>query len=91
MIVRKLSEFSNDRYELLLLLYNNQITIQDDTYVSLSQQEMSKMLGFSKLKVNKLMKELKELDCVEQFKNIKGKYMITEIGKKVIALMNTEI
>lgn len=87
----KISEFSNDRHKLLLLLYNNQITVQENTYVSLSQQEMSKMLGFSKFKVNKLMKELRELGCVSQFNNIKGKYVVTETGKKIIELINTEV
>ena len=87
----KLSEFSNDRHKLLLLLYNNQITVQEDTYVSLSQQEMSKMLEFSKFKVNKLMKELRELNCVAPFNNIKGKYIVTETGKRIVELISIEV
>ena len=50
--------FSNDRYSILKLLSENQVTIKESSYVTLSQQEIADMAHFSKLKTNKLLNEL---------------------------------
>lgn len=44
--------FSNDRYDILKLLCDNQIKVKDDFYVPLSQQEIADIAHFSKLKTN---------------------------------------
>lgn len=86
-----LEEFANDKYKLLSFLYDNQIQVKEDTYIPLSQQEISVMINFSKFKVNKLINELKENGCVVPYKNIKGKYAITDKGYEVISVMKGEI
>lgn len=75
--------FSNDRYKALKLLFENQVKIKDDIYVSLSQQEIADMLHFSKFKTNKIIHELIDNDYVLFFNGKRGKYAITNKGYKV--------
>ena len=88
----KLTYFLNNRYELLKLLYDNQLEVKGDTYISLSQQEIADIAHFSKLKTNKIINELKDLDFVVPYRNIRGKYALTERALHLIQLINiTEI
>lgn len=84
--------FTNDRYGLLKLLYDQQICIKDESYVSLSQQEIADLLHYSKLKTNKILNELKDLEFVTPFRNTRGKYALTDKANKLIQLIeNTRI
>lgn len=84
--------FANDRYALLKILYDKQIRIKDGSYTSLSQQEMADLLHFSKLKTNKILNELKDLEFVEIYKNTRGKYALTERAIETIQIIeNTEV
>lgn len=76
--------FSNDRYSILKLLSENQVTIKESSYVTLSQQEIADMAHFSKLKTNKLLNELIQDGYVGLFNGKRGKYMLTEKGLKVL-------
>ena len=78
-----LIDFTNDKYKLLKFLYDNQIEIKNNKYIALSQQEIADSLHFSKNKTNKIMQELKK----DNFNNTKGKYIITDKGNKVIAVI----
>lgn len=79
--------FSNDRYKVLMLLRDNQIKVKDDTYISLSQQEMADMLHFAKVKTNKILKELQENGYVSCYKGTRGKYCITDKGYTALKLI----
>lgn len=83
-IKMNLELFANDRYKVLKILSENQITIKEESYVPLSQQEIADLVHFSKLKTNKIMNELKDYGCVVPFQGKKGKYALTEIGLKVV-------
>lgn len=84
--------FTNDKYALLKLLYDKQFRIKDMSYTSLSQQEMADMLHYSKLKTNKILNELKDLEFVEIYKNTRGKYALTERAIEIIRIIeNTKI
>lgn len=50
--------FTNDRYKLLKLLWDNQVKIKNNFYVSLSQQELADIAHISKLKTNMIISEL---------------------------------
>ena len=76
--------FSNDRYSILKLLSENQVTIKESSYVTLSQQEIADMAHFSKLKTNKLLNELIQDGYVGLFNGKRGKYMLTEKGLKAL-------
>lgn len=84
--------FANERFEILILLKENQVKIKDEEYVPLSQQEIADMAHFSKLKTNKILNELIDLEYVVPYMNKRGKYSLTERGNKLIDLFkNTDI
>lgn len=83
--------FANDRYTILKLLKENQIKIKEDSYASLSQQEIADLAHFSKVKTNRIINELIDLECVIPFQNKRGKYSITEKGLKLVKLFETTI
>lgn len=86
-----LEQFINDKYKLLLFLSDKQIDIAGNKYISLSQQEIADGVGFSKLKTNTLIKELRELGCLTTFQGKNGKYQITKKGSIVLSIvMNCE-
>ena len=82
-----LVNFTNDKYKLLKFLYDNQIEIKNNKYITLSQQEIADSLHFSKNKTNKIMQELKKDNCIDIFKNTKGKYIVSDKGNKIISII----
>ena len=83
-----LEYFGNDNYKVLKFLYDNQIQVKDKYYIILSQQEIADMVQFSKLKTNGIMQELREKGFIANYENKRRKYIITDIGYKVIELMS---
>ena len=90
-----LEYFANDNYKVLKFLYDNQIQVKDKYYIVLSQQEIADMVqfsklktNFSKLKTNGTLQELREKGFIDNYENKRRKYVITDIGYKVIELIN---
>lgn len=83
-----LEYFANDNYKVLKFLYDNQIQVKDKHYIVLSQQEIADMVQFSKLKTNGIIQDLREKGFIDNYENKRRKYVITDIGYKVIELMN---
>ena len=79
--------FGNDYYKVLSFLYDNQIQVKEEKYVILSQQELADIVQFSKMKTNGILKELRKNGFIDDFENKRRKYVITDIGYKVIKLM----
>lgn len=86
-----LEYFGNDNYKVLKFLYDNQIQVKDKYYIVLSQQEIADMVQFSKLKTNGIMQDLREKGFIDNYENKRRKYVITDIGYKVIELMKLEL
>ena len=87
-----LNFFINNRYEILRLLCDNQVSIKDEQYINLSQQEIADMAHYSKLKTNKILNELMDMGYVNLYKNKRGKYVITEKAVKIIEIIeNTNV
>ena len=82
-----LVDFTNDKYKILKFLYDNQIQVKNDKYIALSQQEIADMTHFSKNKTNKIIQELRKNGFIDSFNNIKGKYIITKNGNKIIEIV----
>ena len=82
-----LVQFTNDKYKTLKCLFDNQIKVKNIKYIVLSQQELADILHFSKNKTNKIIQELKKNNFIDSYNNIKGKYVITENGNKVIGVI----
>lgn len=79
--------FGNDYYKVLSFLYDNQIQVKEEKYVILSQQELADIVQFSKMKTNGILKELRKNGFIDNFESKRRKYVITDIGYKVIKLM----
>ena len=86
-----LEYFGNDNYKVLKFLYDNQIQVKDKYYIVLSQQEIADMVQFSKLKTNGIIQDLREKGFIDNYENKRRKYVITDIGYKVIELMKLEL
>lgn len=85
----KLEYFGNDNYKVLKFLYDIQIPIEntEEKYIYLSQQEIANIIHFSKTKINAIMQDLKRKGFIDNYNKKRGKYIITDIGKQVIELM----
>lgn len=85
MFVNKtINNFTNNKYKLLNLMLKNQIVVNNDEYVPLSQDEIIKELHISKQSLNGLLKELISLNCIINYKQKYGKYAVTQKGKEII-------
>ena len=76
--------FVNDRYHILKILYENQVTIGDNVFTPITQEELATMTKWSKAKVNKVLNELIDNGYVTVFSGSKGRYQITESGLVVM-------
>lgn len=68
--------FVNDKYKVLVCMAKCQILVGNSLVVKLSQQEMADALGFTKAKVNQIVKGLKENGYIRQL-SPRGKYVLT--------------
>lgn len=75
----------NDSYRLLELLYNNQVNILNETFCPLTQEEMAKELGVTRVTINTNLKKLKEIGLIENYKN--KKYKLTQKGSKCVKII----
>lgn len=70
--------FANDTFKLLRSLKENQVEVKGAYYIKLSQQEIDDINKMSKLKINKLLRDLIGGDFIYHYQNKRGKYEITE-------------
>lgn len=78
--------FANDRYKVLKLLRDSELSIKGNLYVSLSQQEIADLAHFSKMKINKILNELIKEGYVILYNNKRGKYSVTDKGYLILDL-----
>lgn len=76
--------FVNDRYHILKVLYENQVTIGENVFTPITQEELATMTKCSKAKVNKVLNELIDNGYVTVFSGSKGRYQITNNGMGII-------
>ena len=50
--------FMNDKYKVLECMAQRQIVVNNEAVIKLSQQEIADTLGFTKTKVNSIVREL---------------------------------
>lgn len=81
--------FVNDKFKVLECMEQRQIQVNDESIVKLSQQEIADILGFTKTKVNNIVRELKENGYLNQLSS-RGKYMLTDIANEEINKMKNE-
>lgn len=81
--------FVNDKYRVLECMAKRQIAVNGENVVKLSQQEIADILGFTKTKVNTIIRELKEHGYITQI-NVRGKYSLTEKANSEIQKMQSK-
>lgn len=80
-IKQELESLISDNYKVLSLLYDNQITIDGETYCNLTQIEMSNMLNITRMTLSKKLKELKDNNLIIFEKQ---KYILTNRSIQII-------
>ena len=81
--------FVNDKFKVLECMEQRQIQVNDESIVKLSQQEIADILGFTKTKVNNIVRELKGNGYLTQLSS-RGKYILTDIANEEINKMKNE-
>ena len=81
--------FVNDKYKVLDCMAKRQISVQDDVIVKLSQQEIADILGFTKVKVNSIIGDLKDNGYLIQL-SARGKYSLTEKANVELTKMGSQ-
>ena len=79
----------NDRYRVVECMAQRQILVNENLVVKLSQQEMAEILGFTKTKVNNILRELKDNGYIIQL-SARGKYSLTEKANSELMKMGSQ-
>ena len=72
----------SDYYKVLLVLYDNCTTFKGETYCPLSQEEIAKELGVTRLTASNLLKKLKDFGYISF--DMPRKYVITKKAKNIV-------
>lgn len=83
-VIKDADMFLNDNYLVLMVLYNNQQKINNHFFTAITQQEIGESLDFSLMKVNTIMKKLKESGYITVYKNSRGRYQLTDKADTLI-------
>lgn len=81
--------FVNDKYKVLECMAQRQIPVNNEYVIKLSQQEIADILGFTKTKVNNIIRELIQYGYLTQV-NTRGKYALTEKANSEIEKMRSK-
>lgn len=82
----KLQYFTNDNFRTLSYLYDIRT---NNNKAHVTQQEIADALGVSRIKVNKIIGELKNTEYIEQDGNHLGRYVLTDKAISVIETFRT--
>lgn len=83
-VIKDADMFLNDNYLVLMVLYNNQQKINNHIFTAITQQEIGESLDFSLMKVNAIMKKLKESGYITAYRNARGRYQLTDKADTLI-------
>lgn len=61
----KINDFVNDNFIILKTMYDNQVTVLNETQIPLSQIQIADALGYSKNKVYSVFKKLQQEGYIE--------------------------
>lgn len=81
--------FVNDKYIVLECMAQRQISVNDEVIIKLSQQEIADILGFTKTKVNGIVRALKQNGYLTQLSS-RGKYALTDAANAELKKMQSE-
>ena len=77
-----LNFFSNDYFKLLLILKQHELKVNDERLILLRQEDLGKMMSYSRQTISKLLKELKNEEFI--YEKGKNKLVITDKGQTAL-------
>lgn len=77
------NEIFSNYYKVLEILYENQVTINDITFVPMNQADIGKAIGCDRTTINPIIKRLKDNEMLIK-ESGRGKYQLTEKAIKTI-------
>lgn len=84
-----IEKVTNNNYIILKVLYDNQVMISDGTvFTPMTQIEIAKKIGLSKITINTLFKELQEIGLIYHYGANRGRYCLT--NKAIIIIQGFE-
>lgn len=86
----KLRQLSNETYSVLEYMKSVEVNYKGEFIVIESQQDMAEILHIGKVKINKIIKQLVEIELIVKYTG-NGKYKITDLGNRVIKKMSSNI
>lgn len=78
----------SDNYKVLNIIYENQITILNETYCPLSQIEMANHLSIARMTFNRYLQELIDSGLIEHKSKEIRKYRLTDRGMQVMRIIS---
>lgn len=81
--MNNINYFINNRMKVLLIIYNNQVKLDNLTFCPLSQQEISNLVPCSKLITNQIIKDLKNEGYVDMLR-CRGRYCLLKKGEDIV-------
>lgn len=90
-----LDKFTSSTYKVLKQIYDCQMMLPDGTaYIPISQAELARIIGVSKITMNKYFKQFQKDGIIQSYGETKGKYQLTDSGIAIIKRieeLNTEL
>lgn len=69
---------TNDYYKTLMIIYNNQITVDNKTYCPLSQEEIANKIGVSRNTMGAIIRNLRKENIIYCIEGQTKKYFLDE-------------
>ena len=85
----KINDFLNDNFIILKTMYDNQVTVLNETQIPLSQIQIADALGYSKNKVYSVFKKLQQEGYIEAIG--KGKYRLSIVIIETMEKLDKEL
>jgi len=81
------NKITTDYYKVMELLYYNQITVNYETFVPLTQTDIAKMMNLNRMTINSIFKQLKKDELLVNVPSSTKRYFLStkaiEIVKKI--------
>lgn len=85
-----LVNFTNTKYLILKHMISNEIDDKGQIYTKTSQEEIASILHIGKHNVNNIINTLVKDKCIEKY-NERGKYKITDLGRRIVSAIEQEV
>ena len=75
---------TTDYYKVLKVIFDTQITVDDNTFSPITQSEIAEKLKVSTMTINTIISQLKKDNLISLYNNIRGRYCLSDEAIKLI-------